>query len=619
MDAELAEIRDFLAAHAPFADLPEPVLDALPARFTIRYVRRGHVLLTAQDTVTQLYVVRSGALDVHDAAGGLVDRVDVGESVGANGLLQPPPYGFVVTAVEDTLVLALPASTFHHLTATQASFASSFLLQQARRLHHAVETVEVLQGGAAVLKTRLRDLIGGEPVVVAPDCTIRDAARTMRSARVSSLLVVDGSLVGIVTDRDLRNRVLAEGRDPDIPIAQIMTLEPLTAQADSIAFELLLEMVSRNIHHMPVLDGDRLVGLVTSTDLIRLERASPLYVAEDAARQEHPEGLADVTARLPGLVEQLVAQDASADDIGRVVTAVGDAVERRLLDLVEAHLGPPPVPYCWVVLGSQARHEQGLSSDQDNALILADDATREHDAYFAKLATLMRDGLTRCGYPPCPGDVMATNPRWRRTLSAWRRRFATWIDEPSPEAVLHARVFFDMRPLHGDLQLCATLREAVLGATPGGRSFLAHLAKEALTHVPPLGVFRGLVLEKEGEHKSTLDLKRRGVGPVVDLARVAALSVGLPQVNTAARITAASDAGAMSAQAAADLREAFEFIASVRLRHQARQVRTGHPPDNYVPPAELSSFERRHLRDAFGVVRDAQSVLAARHPLAYIS
>lgn len=620
MEPELAEVRDFLAAHAPFSDLPDDVLAAVPARCSLRYHRRGSTILRPDEVVTSFLIVRSGALDVHDPAGGLVERVDVGGSVGVNGLLQPPPYGFVVTAVEDTLVLVVPGEVFRDLL-TYPGVSSYFMLQQAHRLRQAVESVQISDHGGAVLRTRIADMLGRAPVIARPDATVREAARTMREARVSSVLVLDSTdrLCGILTDRDLRNRVVAEGLSVEVPIAEVMTTDPITLESDALALEALLEMLGRGIHHLPVVEDGRPRGLVTSTDLIRLEQSSPLYVVQDVSRQSSPEGLAAVARRLPSIVDHLVTQDASASDISRVVTAVADALHRRLILLAEEKFGPPPVPYCWVALGSQARYESGLGGDQDSALILDDSATLEHATYFAEFAEFITDGLVLCGYPRCPGDVMATNPRWRQTETAWRAIFAEWIERPTPDAVVGATIFFDMRALAGDTDMCERLRRHVLARTPQASTFLAHLIKQAVFHQPPLGLFRGLVLEKGGPNESTLDLKHRGVGPVAEIARAQALSVGSTAVDTRGRLAGARSAGRMSESSVADLLDAFEFISYVRLRHQAGRVREGHAPDNFVSPASLSSFEKRTLKDAFGVVRQAQTALAQRQPLGYIS
>ena len=188
---------------------------------------------------------------------------------------------------------------------------------------------------------------------------------------------------------------------------------------------------------------------MTSTDLMRLEHANPIYLVGDLRKAAGVEDVVRLTRRLPRIVQQLTEEAASADDIGRVATAVSDATARRLLDLAIAELGPPPAPYCWVVLGSQARLEQGLAGDQDNALILGDQAAAGDEEYFATLAQRVSDGLAACGYAYCTGGVMATNPTWRQPLTQWRRTFSAWLKTPEPDAVLSGSIFFDMRPLHG--------------------------------------------------------------------------------------------------------------------------------------------------------------------------
>ncbi|MFL6175703.1 MAG: DUF294 nucleotidyltransferase-like domain-containing protein [Ornithinibacter sp.] len=621
LDVELSEVRDFLAHHEPFDVLPDAVLDTLPARMSVEYFRRGSRLIERGRDNSHLYVLRSGAAEVHDAQGSLVDRGGEGSCFGSITLTQGNPSTFDVTAIEDSLALLLPAEDFSRLCTDHPEVDAFFDAQRASRMSGAVAALQLSSTGSAILKTRVRDLVGREPVAVATGSTVREAAQVMSQHRVSSLLVMDGErLAGILTDRDLRTRVLAAGVDPAVAVTTVMTADPVTGAVDALAFEVLLEMVGRHIHHLPIVDGTGLpVGIVTTTDLLRLEQANPVYLAGDIAKQPDVAGVATVANRLPQMVQALVEQDASADDIGRVVTAVGDAVERRVISLAEADLGPPPVPYCWVALGSRARLEQALAADQDNA-ILVDDALRpEHAPWFEALAARVTDDLATCGYPRCPGDVMATNPRWRQPLSQWRQEFSSWLHQPVPDAILGASIFFDMRPVHGDVGLFAQLQRHVLAASPAAKVFLAHLAKNATANEPPLGFFRGFVLEKAGDHKDTLDIKRGGIGAVVELARAHALSVGSPAVNTQARIEAAREAGILGDERADDLRDAFEFISYVRLRHQAAQVRRGEPTDNFVSPDELSSFDKRHLREAFAIVRAAQSALSHRYPMQYIS
>ena len=620
LDVELSEIRDFLAQHAPFEDLPAGELEALVPRLSVQYFRRGSALIARGDDNHSLYILRSGAVDVHDANSSFVDRGEPGGCFGAITLTEGNPSTFNVVAIEDSLALVMPGEVFHDLRARFPDVDHFFDVQRARRMHGAVATQQLSNSGSAILKTQVRELIGRPPVMVTSQASIRQAAEQMSEAGVSSLLVMNGdALAGIVTDRDLRNRVLAAGRDPRDPVAEIMTTKPVTGSAESLAFEVLLEMVGRNIHHLPILHDGVPVGIVTTTDLMRLEQANPVYLAGDIAKQHDVAGVAAAVSRLPQVVESLVAQDASADDIGRIVTAIGDSVERRLLQLAEAELGDPPVAYCWVALGSRARLEQALAADQDNAIIISDEVTAEQLAYFTALAEKVVGWLVDCGYPCCPGDIMATNPRWRVPLETWKAEFRQWMTQPVPEAILQASIFFDMRGVHGDLSLFRKLRKLVRHTAPQSNLFLAHLAKQATLNEPPIGFFRGFVLAKEGDHKDTLDIKRGGVGAVVELARVHALSLGSPGVNTQTRIAAAVKAGIISEERGEDLRDAFEFISYVRLRHQASQVRAGCAPDNHVAPDDLSSFDKRHLREAFGIVRSAQGALAHRYPLSYIS
>lgn len=621
-DAEIPEVTDFLAEHAPFAAVPRADLERLARRLTIRYARRGSRLMSVGRGNDEVFVVRSGAVQITDDNGTLVSRGGEGTAFGTTALGDQPSR-FDVVAIEDSLLLVLPAPVFRELAAAHTAVEDFFSQQRAARLRHALQTMPHSERQSAVLQTRLRDLLRREPITTTGDATIREAAQLMAREQVSSLLVVEGDrLVGIVTDRDLRTRVLAAGLDTSAPVNAMMTTDPVTARPDDIAMELILEMTSRNIHHMPVVGGDggtTPLGMLTSTDLMRLERANPIHLVGDVAKAGDLDTLVTLSQRLPRIIDQLVHEDATADGIGRIVTAVGDAIEQRLLHLAERELGPSPAAYAWVVLGSQARLEQGPGSDQDNALVLSDDATPDDAPWFEALATFVVDGLVACGYPRCPGDIMATNPRWRQPLREWKRTFAKWIDEPVPDAILRSAIFFDLRTVHGDHSLVAELQEQIRVSAPRSARFLAHLARNAAANEPPLGFFRGFVLEREGEHKDTLDLKRGGFHAVVEVARVHALSRGLPQVSTLSRITAAAGAGGLSAARAADLHDAFEFIRYVRLLHQAKQIRSGEQPDNFVAPSELSSFEKRHLRDAFQIVRTAQQTILQSHPLGHVT
>jgi CBS domain-containing protein len=467
----------------------------------------------------------------------------------------------------------------------------------------------------SLLTTPVRQLLRRTPLSLPPDSTIAQAAQRMCEGRASSVLIESGGvLFGLVTDRDLRNRVLAAGLDPARPVVDIATLAPFTVRPDQTAFDALLLMARHNIHHIPVLDGQDVLGVLTAQDLAERHSTSAVFLTSEICQHTTLQGLKRSSQQIRHLQRNLAAAGASAYSTGQMVTAVTDALTRRLLELGEQMLGPAPIPYVWVAAGSQGRCEQTARSDQDNCLMLdARYSEAEHGEYFGALARWTCDGLNACGYVYCPGDVMATNPDWCQPLPRWHAYFGQWTQQPDPKALMLTSVFFDLRAVHGQADLLDSLRADVLAHTRGNTIFLAHMVGNALHNRPPLGLFQQLAPIGRGEHKGKLDLKHSGAVPVVDLARVYALAGGHAAVNTHDRLLAAAAGGAISAASAHDLRDALEFMASLRLAHQARQLDEGTPPDNHLDLGEISNFERTQLRDAFAVVQKLQQVLAQRY------
>jgi CBS domain-containing protein len=544
------------------------------------------VVLAEGSTPDEVLVVRSGAVELRDPQGDLVERGGAGTCIGGAALAMGGPQPVTVRAIEDTLVLACPAALFHELVQRHAEFAS-FFVHRAGRLRDAVtrqRQQHMTLGDRAVLQSRVIDLVRRAPVTVRADVAIVDAARLMSAQRISSVLITEGErLVGILTDRDLRTRVVAAGADPGAPVSTVMTSDPATSRPDALALEAMLELARRNIHHLPVVEHGLPVGMVTATDLLRLQQASPVFLVGDIAKAPDVGTVAELATRLQWVAAGLIRQGISAHDAGRVVTTVGDAIERRLLALAEADMGPPPVPCAWLTLGSRARFEQALGPDQDHALLLHDDYRPEpHAAYFRELAERVAGGLATVGYPRCRGDKMATNPKWRQPLATWRGHVAHWVGTPTGEAVLEASVFFDLRHLHGDRGLTAELAATQRRAAQRAPIFLAHLAAHAASQHPPLGFFRGLVVDRSGAHRNTLDVKRGGINIIVEIARLHGLACGSQATSTIARLDDAVAAHLLSEVLAADLRDAWEFLAHLRLHHQAEQVRSGQPVDNRV-------------------------------------
>jgi len=393
-----------------------------------------------------------------------------------------------------------------------------------------------------------------------------------------------------------------------------MSTELETILDKTFLSEALLSMTRNKIHHLPVMKGDEPIGILTTADVIRHLSTSPALIATDIYKANSVDALKKISAKLPELQLQLSLSSVTAKHIGEVFSSITDAITSRLLELAEELYGVAPVEYVWVAGGSQARNEQTSHSDQDNALIISDDLKSEDEEHFKKLANYVCDGLDACGYIYCPGDAMASNIQWRQPLKVWLGNFTHWINSPEPKALMLSSIFFDLRPVYGTFSLFEQLQDAVLKQTKNNEFFISHMVGNALTHQPPLGFFKSFVMVQDDKHKNTLDVKHRGVVPIVDIARVIALDNGIKATNTVERLDAAFECHALSAEMHGNLIDALEYIGSLRIRHQAKQIRAGLSPDNYLPPAELSGLEKNHLKDSFSIIKTMQQFFESRYP-----
>jgi CBS domain-containing protein len=615
MEIELVEIRDFLAARHPFDALPEDALDRLPKALSVRYLRRGTPFPPADADGRYLYILRQGAVEMRDRQGDLIDKLGEGDlyssSCGEIGLES----AMTSITAEDTLLYLLPCRELEALRRDHPAFGRHFEASLAERLKKAIDLLQqTYAGGTRLSNVAVASLLRRPPVLVTMETTIREAAQRMTNERVASLLVLEGdALAGLVTDRDLRSRCVAAGVDTARPVSEIMTTQVHTVGASTLVVDALMQMTRMNIHHLPVTDAGRLLGVVSATDLIRYESANAVYLVGDVLKAGSVEALTGISRKIPELQVQLAGAGASSRHVGEAISAVNDAITRRLLELAEQQLGAPRARFAWVTGGSLARREQTSHSDQDNALILEDGLTPDDERHFEALARFVTDGLDGCGLVYCPGGVMASNSKWRQPRAQWRNYFDRWIEQPDPMALMLFSLFFDLRVVHGDASLLEVLQRENLERTRTNGIFLAHMARNALSNRPPLGFFRNLVLIRGGAHDRTFDIKRRGILPVVDLARVYALAEGRAELNTVDRLRAAAGTPAVTAEGAQNLEDAYEFVATLRVQHQARQLRAAASADNHVAPEELSALERDHLKDAFGVIEAMQQTLEMRY------
>lgn len=608
---------DFLARHAPFSDLSAAGRHALGRGLEICYARSGDRLLDRDRPNPHLYAVRKGSVRL-ELDGQLVDAIGPGEIFGLTAVVGGESPSLDAVAEGDCLLYRMHRDVVRALFDSEPTFAAFFLQSLGARLRALADGAPVPLAGD--LGVPVGDLVARSPVTVDVGADVLTAARRMDEERVSSVLVLgpspaDGTPprpVGILTDRDLRGRVLAAGRGPETPVREVMTSPVDTIDGSLPTSEALLHLLRRGIHHLPVERDGVVVGVVAHTDLLRHQRHGPGALLKKIEKAPSAAALAGYADDVAAMVESLHRGGLAATEVGRLVAALNDALISHLLDIAQRDLGTAPCEFAWIVFGSEGRQEQSFLTDQDNALIYAggegdggDDApgAAATERYFTALARRAVDDLVEVGFPPCAGGFMATN--WCDPLPAWVDRFQRWIQRPEPKALMKAANFFDFRTVSGSLDLDPL--EEILARSGDQRLFIAHFAKTAMEMRPPLGLLHRIREGAEG-----IDLKAGLIMPVVGLARVFALEAGERSGSTLRRLQAAQRAGIVSEEGCELLTEAFRFGFGLRLRTQLEQRRRGEPITNRVHLDALTPVERRHLKEAFVAVHRMQSATAQR-------
>lgn len=586
----------FIEQIPPFDQLsPEDLEMVRQAMQRVEYEAGALILKQGGAPSAYLNIVRSGSVELR--ANGRVRHVlEAGEMFGFPSMLSQEPPLTDAVAAEPCVIYRIPESLFRILL-ERPPFAQYFLRGLSERLRSAAAAEQSLNAQGLGMPSKY--LVVHEPIFVPPDATVQEAAKVMAEAGVGSVLVADKP-PGILTDRDLRNRVLAAGRGPETPVREVMSRPLIAIDPDTPVHGAMMRMLEERIHHLALVEEGEIVGLISSTDLLRFQSQNPIFLQRQLNALHDPKELARYSSEVNSVVETLYRGGLAAPQIGRIVSTLNDTLIARLLQQGEAALGAAPTPYAWIVFGSEGRCEQMVLTDQDNALVYAE-PSEAADAYFHALAEFVVQRLIQAGFPPCPGGYMATN--WCKPLDEWLALFSDWIDRPEPQALVEAGIFFDFRPVHGELSL-EPLEQRMMSAQRNG-IFLAYLAQAANAFAPPLGFLNRL--RSEGGY---IDLKKGGVAPVVGMARALALAAGSRERSTMERLTAAVQGGTLSSEGADNLSGAFQFFLHIRLRAQLDAIRAGQKPDNRIRLKDLTPREQRLLKDAFVMVREMQEAVA---------
>lgn len=617
------DIINFLKNVPPFQFLEEAVLNNIAHNLTLEFYQKNMVILSQDGPPSDaLRIIKKGGVKVsmHPEKGKevVIDYRSEGDTFGFLSLIGKDKQQTTVVAMDDTICYLLSKNAVLKLMESNAIFTEYFLKAHFSKYIHKtfseMHNKVMYYGGSDhfLFTTRIGEMASKKVITAGEDVSIRDAARLMAEHKISSLLVTDdkGLPTGIVTDRDLREKVVAQDRSTSEPVSRIMSLPLVRVDADDYLFEAVLKMIKYNIHHVIVVKDGILDGVITNHDLMILQGTSPISIVREIETQQTVEGLIPVSKKINKIIRILLKEGARAENITRVISEVNDRLVRKIIEIAERKLGEPPVRYCWIVFGSEGRKEQTFKTDQDNALIYEDPQTlkekQDSDVYFEKLAEFIRDSLVKCGFPICPGNYMASNPLWRQPLSVWKEYFRKWIYAPTSEAILFSAILFDFRPVYGESALAEQLRHHLAETVKSNEIFLKQMADMTVSLRPPLGFFRTFVVEKSGEHKNELNLKFKCIAPLIDIIRLFSLEKGISATSSSERIAILKETHATMKEYGEELEHVFEFLMLLRIHHQLEQLEKGIEPDNFIDPEKLSRLEAKTLKEACRLISKIQ-------------
>jgi len=604
------DIAEFLKDHDPFKELHGAVLDGLARRVQVEYFTAGTTIFRqGERPQAKVRVIRRGAVELVDH-GRVLDLLGEGELFGHPSMVSGLPTGFEARAHEDSLCYSLAAEDVLPLLTRPAGLRYLARSLLGRPKPGPVVAADV--SGFDLAQQPVRALIRGRPVICEPGVSLRDAADRMADAGASSVLVrLGGDEFGIVTDQDLRSRVVAKALSVDTPVSRAMTTPVVTVGPEQNGADVLLLMLDHGIRHVPVLSARaEVLGVISDIDLLAAETRTPFVLRRAIADARDVDDLRRAARRLNPTLMGLHQVDLAPAQISAVISVVGDALIRRAIELATASVGPPPTEFAWLALGSHGRREAVPSSDVDSGIVWAGQGGSEQAPYMHAIADEVLETLSATGWEPDTHGVTASGSIAAHSASEWQQTIRHWLDHPDEDKVLMAlSIVFDSRTVYGPSEAFGAL--ATLQAVRDRPGVLRLLLRLALADKPPTGFLRDIVVEHSGEHRGSFDIKRGGLVPIVDIARYAGLAAGATVTSTVERLRAAAAAGTLPRREATTLEEAYDLFAALRLEHQVNQLEAGLPPDDHLDPTALNPLTRRYLREAFRAVASVQKRLSA--------
>ena len=603
MTAMAKQVEDFLNTSAPF--------DILDKEQKLELVKHTELIYLTADNVgdlqkgrASLFLIQNGQFSVQDSDAPL-RHLSEGDYFGYTNIMEKRNFSLSISVDSPGLVYCFEASAVTPLFELPAIRNFFDGLRNNALQNHAIS-----DSNSMWLYKGLEDVINKSPVSVDIETSITVAAQIMTNQKVSSLLVTrEDKLIGIITDRDLRSRVVAASLDTHLPVSQIMTTNPAQITENRTLFDALALMTERNIHHLPVIDQQTLVplGMVTASDIIRHQRGNVLFIIGELSKAENLYELTRLSWQLPHYFSAHAKKAGDYDIAGKILSQATDIMTRKLIGFFQQANGKAPIMFAWLVYGSQAREDQTMGSDQDNGLLLAERPSEAQAEYFAKMADYVCNGLAKCGIKLCDGNIMASNPKLRLSLEEAIEEAKRWVKAPTKDAIMHFNIFLDVRCAAGDISLFKQLQRQ-RAPLMKQNMFLAALTRNSNEISVPLSMFQKFIYEKGRKEKDVIDLKTRAVALINNIARIYALADGVTLPNTLARLDALSENSQLSKRDATNLRDIWLFLNRLRWRHQLENKVT----DNRVSVSSLSSIEKHQLKAAFKAIERTNQAMVMK-------
>lgn len=604
---DLTPTLDFLQQHAPFNAMAQPDLLFLAKNLALAFYQQDEIITEQDQKVERLYIIKQGRIQ-GEIAGNAVWELGIGETFPLGALLSNRPVKTKHRAVEDTFCFVLKKADFEILLQQSCVFHDFCTRRLASLLEHTQK--EKIFTADTSLNIPLIKIIRRDPVSCLPDTSIREVLCILQQEKIGSIIITNRGLLplGIFTLHDLLERVALAEVSLDLSIEEVMTKDPKALSPQAFAFEAAILMAKHGFSHVCVVEEDRLIGVVSERDLFALQRIGLVNLTRSLQQAENIEALKKLSHDIRSLCLQMLGQGVKTEQVIQINAALNDNLTQRILHLYQEKFNID-IPFVWLAFGSEARFEQTLFTDQDNGIAFLSEHPDETRKVFLPFAKAVNHALAECGFTLCPGNIMASNPECCLSITEWYKRFDTWIEQGTPEHLLKASIFFDVRALYGSPELVSEILLEIQHKVTQTPRFLMFLAEEALRFHAPLGFMDNIIVSHKGPHANTLNIKKEGLAVFVAAARVFALANNITKTNTTERFQALINKDVMPNSEVLAWLDAHKFLQNLKMRLHAEKIQKGEDLDNYLNPEHLSPLEKRILKEALRQARKIQARL----------